>query len=157
MGCHRKYKTIFGCDFQPSISTNIPMTECNRDLQYSRLRRRSNGYRLSSMNPNSTQVVPHNNARGIQNRHLKVTWQTYICALMNHGAGLWLSCYLFFFGSMPCSVGKKALCVYMRSEVSLVLKQDGFTISCLWTRGCGTQEAGQQAFMVWQLLGETPL
>ena len=57
---------------------------------------------------------------------------------------------------LPDSVGKKALCVYMRSEVSLVLKQGRFTISCLWKRGCGTQEAGQQAFMVSQLLGDPP-
>ena len=61
------------------------------------------------------------------------------------------------FGGWTSSVGKKALCVYMRSEVSLVLKQGRFTISCLWKRGCGTQEAGQQASMISQLLGETPL
>ena len=55
------------------------------------------------------------------------------------------------------SLRKNPKCVYMRSEVSLVLKQGRFTISCLWKRGCGTQEAGQQAFMASQLLGETPL
>ena len=52
--------------------------------------------------------------------------------------------------------------VGMGSDVSLVLKQGRFIISCLWKGGGGggggvTQEAGQQAFMVSQLLEGTPL
>ena len=44
----------------------------------------------------------------------------------------------------------------MGSDVSFFLKQGRFTISYLLKRGCGPQKVDQQAFVVSQLVGETP-